>query len=99
MSIARAHKGDVGRKFRLDADQDISAASVVQIKYVKPDGTTKGTWTAEVEDSQYAYYITQNATDLDQIGKWMIQLYIEMGGAKIHGAIATFHVYKTTADY
>lgn len=97
MSVARAHKGDIGRQFKLDAGEDISTATVVQIKYKKPDDTT-GTWTAAVVDNNYGAYTTSLITDLDQTGKWWIQLYVEMGGARIHGAVASFHVYKRLTD-
>lgn len=96
MSITRAHKGDVGRKIRLNAGETIVAATTVQIKYRKPSGAV-GTWTAIVEDLTYAGYITL-AGDLDETGKWEIQLYVEMAGANIHGAIANFHVYRLTTD-
>jgi len=96
MSITRAHKGDIGRKIRLDAGESIVSASTIQIKYKKPSGAT-GTWTAEVEELTYAAYTTL-AGDLDEDGPWEIQLYVEMGGAQIHGAIANFHVYRLTTD-
>lgn len=98
MAITKIYKGDIGRKFILDADEDISAATILQLKYIKPDGIT-GTWDGSVEKSHYAFYITQDADDLDQTGKWRIQLYVEIDGAKIHGDIEDFHVYKRLTDY
>ncbi len=97
MSVARAHKGDIGRQFKLDAGEDISTATLIQIKYKKPDDTP-GVWTADVYGTNYGVYTTSLVTDLDQVGKWKIQLYVEMGGVKIHGAVAEFHVYKRVTD-
>ena len=97
MSVVRAYIGDIGRQFELDAGEDITTATVLQIKYKKPDGTT-GAWTAVVSGTDYAVYTTQLADDLDQLGKWLIQLYVEMGGAKVHGPVGSFHVYKRVSD-
>jgi hypothetical protein len=98
MSLSKIYKADVGRKFRLDSETDISAASVARLKYTKPDATT-GYWDGSIEDSRYVFYITQLATDLDQVGKWRIQMYLEINGADLHGNIEDFHVYKRLEDY
>jgi hypothetical protein len=98
MSLSKIYKGDIGRKFTLDAEEDISAASVLRIEYIKPDGVT-GYWDGSVEDLQYAFYITQSAGDLDQTGTWKLQLYIEINGAVLHGDIEDFHIYKRLEDY
>lgn len=98
MSLSKMYKGDIGRKFILDADENITTATVVELRYIKPDGTT-GTWSGSVENLKYAFYITQDANDLDQTGTWRVQLYVEIDGAKIHGDIEDFHVYKRLTDY
>ncbi len=96
MALVKIYKGDVGQKIILDTDQDISEATLLQIKYKKPDATT-GTWTATLTGIDSAYYTTVE-NDLDQTGNWEIQLYVELGGAKIHGTIVSFHVYKKVTD-
>ena len=96
-SLTRAHKGDVGRKLRLNAGENITTASLAQISYKKPSGVT-GTWAATIEDLTYASYTTISTNDLDETGNWEIQLYVEMNGAQIHGALAEFHVYRLTTD-
>lgn len=98
MSLSKIYKEDVGRKFSLDAETDISTATVAKLKYTKPDGTT-GYWDGSIEDSRYVFYITQSVTDLDQTGKWKIQMYLEINGAELHGNIEDFHVYKRLEDY
>jgi hypothetical protein len=91
--------GDVGTKIRLDAGQDISSASLIQLKYKKPSGET-GTWTGTLEGTDYAYYITQAASepDLDENGRWQIQLYVELPTWQGHGEISYFHVYNRVTD-
>ncbi len=96
MAISKIYKNDIGQTITLEAGQDISSATLLQLKYKKPDGTT-GTWTGTLVGVDAAYYTTV-LNDLDQTGNWEIQLYMEMGGAKIHGRIVFFHVYKRTTD-
>ena len=98
MPLSKIYKADVGRKFRLDAETDISTATVSRLKYTKPDGTT-GYWDGSIESSRYVFYITQSADDLDQTGSWRIQMYLEIDGAQLHGNIEDFHVYKRLEDY
>ncbi len=96
MALAKIYKGDIGQQILLDAGQDISAASLLQMKYKKPDGST-GTWAATLVGLDSAYHNTILG-DLDQTGNWEIQLYIELGVVKLHGAIVSFHVYKKVTD-
>lgn len=97
MSLDRVHKGDIGRKIIMDAGEDLTDATVIQLKYVKPDGTT-GYWSGSRQSLQYAFYITQAEDDLDQVGKWLVQLYVEIDSSKIHGKMESFQVYKRTED-
>ena len=89
----KVYKNDIGTKIKLDAGCDISAATVWKILYSKP-GTTriKGEWIATPEGTNYAYYITL-AGDLDAVGKWHIQLYIESPNWKGYGEMVSFEVY------
>ena len=93
----KVYKNDIGTKIKLDAGCDISvsgiAATVWKILYDKP-GTNrvKGEWIAIPEGTNYAYYITK-ANDLDAVGKWHIQLYIESPDWKGYGEKVSFEVY------
>lgn len=91
--MGKVFVGDIKTKIRLDAGIDISAATKLEIHYTKPDAVT-GKWTAVLEDTDYAYYLTA-VDDLDMNGVWEVQLYVEFEDWKGHGEIATFTVYET----
>ena len=90
MEIDTIHKGDIGTRIELDAGSDISLATVLKIRYEKYGGV-KGEWDAELSGTQIAYYITE-AGDLDVVGPWELQLYVEMPSWKGCGEKARFLV-------
>lgn len=65
---------------------DLASAAVTKILYEKPKGQ-KGEWTAGVAGTTLIYDL-QNG-DIDQAGQWKFQAYIEVGGLKGFGHIAT----------
>jgi len=87
--------GDTGTRVKLDCGEDISTATVMRVKYEKPDGTD-GYWTAALDlsdaDTETIYYDTL-AADFDQSGRWRLQSYIEMPGWAGHGEIVYLRVY------
>ena len=89
----KVYKNDIGTKIKLDAGCDISAATVLKILYSKPGKTrVEGEWVAAPDGTNSAYYLTQ-AGDLDTVGKWHIQLYIESPTWTGYGEIIDFEVY------
>jgi len=90
--MARVFVGDTNTKIRLDAGQDISAATKIEIHYKKPD-SSKGIWAAGIEGTDYGYYLTKS-DDLNMNGMWEVQLYVEIGDWKGHGEIASFLVFE-----
>ena len=93
------HKGDIGTVFEVTVMEkdattgllvvvDISTATLMQIKFKKPDGTT---------DTQTAVFTNAGAdgkieyvsvlTDLDQVGNWKLQGYVEMPAWQGHTSI------------
>ena len=69
-------KNDVGTIITLNAGIDISAKTVLKIRYEKPSGDT-GSWDAEVYNTDYARYTTTNG-DIDESGWWKFHIYVEM---------------------
>lgn len=63
----------------------LGAASLKQIHYTKPSGTP-GVWPATVSGTQLTYTVTNG--DIDEVGTWQFQAYIEIGGLKTYGAIS-----------
>lgn len=93
MSKNEVRVGDVGTSIEMqvlkqdDQPYDIGDATLLEFKFQKPDGTVI-TRTADVlVDSDpadgWVQYITA-ADDLDQIGTWLYQVYIEKGSSVKH---------------
>lgn len=81
---------DVGTLISIDVQEDISTATHMSIKFKKPDGTY-GSWPAFLEGLGAVQYITVNG-DLDQVGVWYLQVYIEMPSWKGHSDITSIRV-------
>lgn len=63
---------------------DLASASITRILFIKPDGT-RGHYEATVDGTKLYYDVA--AGDIDQIGIWQFQAYIEIGGLKAFGEI------------
>lgn len=88
----QSHEGDIGTEILLDTGVDITAATLVQIKYQKPDLTT-GVWTGVVDNTTKVKYVTL-AGDLDQAGEWLFQSYVETPTWEGHGESVQHKVWS-----
>lgn len=93
MASTKVYKNDIGTKIRVNVGESIVTAVVKKILYKKPSGIT-GEWIAILEGSNYMYYITL-PNDLNEIGEWLIQAYIELPDWKGLGETASFRVYDS----
>ena len=84
--------GDVGTLISIDVQQDISTATEVSIKFKKPNGTT-GSWPAYLEGLGAVQYITVQG-DLDQVGTWYLQAYVNMPTWRGHSSILSMTVRR-----
>jgi len=87
MNNKKLYVGTIGLNIKIDAGLDISTATLIEIRYTAPDGTL-GAFTAvyATEDSKhYGVYTTTSATDIDQEGRYLFQLYVEIGGNVFYG--------------
>lgn len=75
--------GEIGTTITLDTGVTLAGATVIQIKYMKPDGTT-GYWTGSIADTTKVSY-TLASGNIDQAGTWAFQAYIELSGGKWYG--------------
>lgn len=80
----------IGRKITLSVGVNIDSATVMQIKYRKPNGK-RGFWTAYKDASSKIAYLTK-AGDLNVKGRWRLQAYIETPTWSDHGAITRLDV-------
>jgi len=91
----KTYLNDTGTAIIIDAGEDLSTASLMKIKYLKPSGAS-GAWIATIvsgEPTKTRYITLSN--DLDESGTWKLQLYVEFSTWKGHGEIASFVVYDT----
>lgn len=91
--MAKIFKGDVGTVIIVDTLNDLSEASVIKLKVKKPGATTVVEWTPVevVETTKLQYVIV--ADDLDKVGVYSLQAYVELPAWSGHGEVATFQVY------
>jgi len=82
--------GEIGTAIIVNCGEDISTASIHNLRVKKPDGT-EVIWNASVYNTNYLKYLIVTG-DLDQAGNYEIQAYIEMGGWKGWGETAFFMV-------
>lgn len=79
--------GTIGLEIWIESGIDISTATVIQLRYNKPDGTAgffAGTYEL-IGGLHGAKYTTTSANDIDQEGKWTFQLYVEIGSNRFYG--------------
>jgi hypothetical protein len=86
--------GDTGTEIKIDIGEDLTNATILKIKYKKPNGVT-GEWVAsrDANNPLKMVYVTQS-DDLDVAGPWILQPYVEFAGWKGHGTIVRFEVYE-----
>lgn len=95
-------ENDVGTAFRItirDCETtlvvDLSAATIKQIIFTKPSGTKvtqTATYFTDGTDG-IIYYATVDG-DLNEVGVWQMQAYVEIGGSKWYTDVKTFRVGK-----
>ena len=99
------HNGDVGTIIRLTITEDddttavdVSGASVKKFYFLKPDNTKENV-TAEFDstgaDGKLKY--TTVSGDIDTVGRWQVQAYVEIGAAKYYSTKCTFVVQSNLA--
>jgi hypothetical protein len=84
-----------GLKITLDTKIDLSDATNCIIKCSKPDESSEN-WAAQVDpdNNNYIYYVTQDG-DLNQIGDYQLQAYVEFSdGSHFYGDIDILTVKK-----
>jgi len=89
-----AQKGDIGTKILVDLTEDLTGFVSGIIYYKKPGGTT-ASWTALREGvTNKIYFVTTAITDLDTVGTWCLQSYVDLGTWKGHGDISKELIVK-----
>lgn len=99
MAQPEIHVGDIGTTFEVTLKQsaavvDLSSATVKQIYFMKPDGSTltkTASFTTDGTDGKIYYNTTTG--DLDTAGDWQLQAVVTFGASVWHSSIAAFAVF------
>lgn len=84
---------EVGTKIRVETTFDeLDAATKTDLKIIKPSGK-KVTWGGSVEGTEITHTIQSG--ELDEVGMYMLQAYIETPQGKWHGETTHFEIYDT----
>jgi len=104
MTTIYVHNGDVGTIFRLTikdtagAAIDVSTASVKYIYFQDPSGVkTQKTAAFYTDGTDGKIQYTTVAGDIDEVGTWMVQGYVETSLGKFWTEKDSFKVYSTLA--
>lgn len=101
MSCNEVHIGDIGTSFLAtiknenDVVEDISSASSLVMKFVKPDGeelTVNATFYTDGTDGKMVYQSVSG--DLDQTGLWQMQGTVVIDSGTFHTSIHKFDVVE-----
>lgn len=73
------HEGDVGAIIRLTSTTDISSASALKIRFIRPDGV-RGEWTGTLNGTTNVQYTTTSKADIPKgsRGFWTFYGYAEL---------------------
>jgi hypothetical protein len=71
--------------------ENLAAAEVTKILY-KKHGGTEGSWNATVQGTTLFYALQPG--DIDVVGEWTFQAYIEIGGLPHYGTTVTKQVKR-----
>lgn len=100
MAANEIHVDDVGTEFRVlvkdgSTTLDLSTSSTLDYKFLKPSGTQitrTGSFLNDGTDG-YIKYITVSG-DIDEIGTWKFQVFIEIDGGSWHSDMHSFKVHR-----
>lgn len=80
--MAKTYKLQSLLVLNFDTQQDLTSATVTQVKYIKPD-ETPGVWEAVGVGTTISYDVQNN--DIDQTGTWKMWPYYEIAGENARG--------------
>lgn len=89
--MGKLYEGQVGVKIELETSSDLTAATLIEIKYKKP-GAEKGVWPATVDGTKI-YYTTATAGDLDKRGVLQVQAHVSGPGFDLLGETAEVQIH------
>jgi hypothetical protein len=94
--MGKVYVNQTSLRLKLTTSVDITDTPTLQIKYIKPDGVTTGTWTATAWDETNGIIYHDFSTDeLDTAGRWIVWAYVVFDdGRAAPGEPYKFRVYE-----
>lgn len=80
--MGKIYQGDVGVEIRANVTVPLTDSTLTKYKVKKPSGV-EATWSATVYDTTTLTYTTV-AADLDEVGEYIVQAYVEWGATSKH---------------
>lgn len=102
--MSKHYVGETGTIIVIDTGILVGSVTEKHIKYRKPDGTTVGSWSANLYSSYSGlalaigtYFLsrTLTPTDLDQPGEWRLQGYVGAVDGSWKGETVKLNIYDT----
>lgn len=78
MTTNKIYEYDIGTEVKLNAGSSLDGYTVLEIHYLKPNGT-EGIWNASQVESTKAQYISASG-DLTPNGKWKVKIWVVISG-------------------
>ena len=82
--MGRIHVGQTALSFIATVSQDITGATPVLIKYIKPSGET-GSFTADITDAATGEitYTIDGVSDVNEYNNWILWAHITFSSGKV----------------
>lgn len=90
--MSKIYQNDFGTVFKVNVGKNIVGATKVQLLVKKPNASSFTTWVGSVLDRTYIKYVIKRG-DLDLVGIYTLQAYVELPAWSGRGDTTTFEVY------
>ncbi len=84
---------DQDYRLKLDSMISLLNATLLEIKYEKPDGTD-GVWTGTLHVDNKSVIYDVSAAENNQAGIWKFQLHVEIGVDTFFGSVVTHKILQ-----
>ena len=89
----KIYENDIGTEIKLDSGEDLTGYTVLEIHYLKPNGT-EGVWQASQVETTKGRYITTTSGDLSPNGTWLVKLKLAIPDWSGYGETVEMRVYE-----
>ena len=88
----KIYENDIGTEIKLNAGTSLVGYSILEIHYLKPDGT-EGIWMASNVETTKASFITTTSGDLSPNGTWKVKIYTVLPDGTWFGETVEMKIY------